>query len=617
MKVIKKVFEKISGQKIFSPQISRKKIFNRKIFTYKPGTIQATLMIAFSVVSAVILLCMGSVMYLRFSSMSQKEILENNQRLMDQTVESVEDYLINMRQVSDALYYNIIKESDMSSESDKMHNGMNLLYEANKENLRSIAIYNQYGSLLEAEPVVAQKEDPNVTKQDWFIQAINQMENIHFSTPHVQNLFDDGTQQYYWVISSSRVVELTDGTNTQLGVLLVDMDYSGISRMMERINTTDSGQYFYLCDSNGQIIYHPHQVQLDNGMKKESSKKAARAKESVYEERINGEHREIVVDTIGYTGWKLVCVMPYSIFSNKMLDVKHFVLILILLMAMMLTLINRLVSVRISRPIMKLNNSVTEYEEGKEPEIYIGGSREIRHLGRSIQDSYKQNNALMQKIVWEQTERRKSELEVLQSQINPHFLYNTLDSIIWMIRSEEYEGAGKMVSLLAKFFRISLSQGKDMIPLEKELEHASSYLAIQNIRFKDKFEFQIEADPALLKYLCPKLSIQPLLENAIYHGMEGMYEDGEITIRIYDRDGDIGIDVADNGPGMTQETIDHIMHNKVISSKRGSGIGVRNVNERIQLIYGEDYGVTITSELDEGTTATITIPKMEENDDAR
>ena len=127
---------------------------------------------------------------------------------------------------------------------------------------------------------------------------------------------------------------------------------------------------------------------------------------------------------------------------------------------------------------------------------------------------------------------------------------------------------------------------------------------------------QIEADPALLKYLCPKLSIQPLLENAIYHGLKYKESKG-LLIRIYDRDGDIGIDVADNGPGMTQETIDHIMHNKVISSKRGSGIGVRNVNERIQLIYGEDYGVTITSELDEGTTATITIPKMEETDDAR
>mgnify|MGYP000298358713 CR=1 FL=1 len=231
--------------------------------------------------------------------------------------------------------------------------------------------------------------------------------------------------------------------------------------------------------------------------------------------------------------------------------------------------------------------------------------------------SMEKEQQMMERELLMENHLKEAQLKYLQSQINPHFLYNTLDSIIWMIRSEEYEGAGKMVSLLAKFLRISLSQGKDMIPLEKELEHASSYLAIQNIRFKDKFEFQIEADPALLKYLCPKLSIQPLLENAIYHGMEGMYEDGEITIRIYDRDGDIGIDVADNGPGMTQETIDHIMHNKVISSKRGSGIGVRNVNERIQLIYGEDYGVTITSELDEGTTATITIPKMEETDDAR
>ena len=156
-----------------------------------------------------------------------------------------------------------------------------------------------------------------------------------------------------------------------------------------------------------------------------------------------------------------------------------------------------------------------------------------------------------------------------------------------MIRSEEYDGAGEMVSLLAKFFRISLSQGKDMITLEKELEHASSYLAIQNIRFKDKFEFHVDADPELLKYFCPKLSIQPLLENAIYHGMDGMYEDGEIEIRIYEKNGDIKIDVSDNGPGMTQEKIDYIMHNKVVSSKRGSGIGVCNVNERIQLIYGK------------------------------
>lgn len=615
MKVIKKVFEKISGQKIFSPQISRKKIFNRKIFTYKPGTIQATLMIAFSVVSAVILLCMGSVMYLRFSSMSQKEILENNQRLMDQTVESVEDYLINMRQVSDALYYNIIKESDMSSESDKMHNGMNLLYEANKENLRSIAIYNQYGSLLEAEPVVAQKEDPNVTKQDWFIQAMNQMENIHFSTPHVQNLFDDGTQQYYWVISSSRVVELTDGTNTQLGVLLVDMDYSGISRMMERINTTDSGQYFYLCDSNGQIIYHPHQVQLDNGMKKESSKEAARAKESVYEERINGEHREIVVDTIGYTGWKLVCVMPYSIFSNKMLDVKHFVLILILLMAMMLTLINRLVSVRISRPIMKLNNSVTEYEEGKEPEIYIGGSREIRHLGRSIQDSYKQNNALMQKIVWEQTERRKSELEVLQSQINPHFLYNTLDSINWMaIEKEEYE-ISKMIRNLGVILRYSVNKSNQIVTIRELADWLEKYISLQQMRFNDAFSYRLNIEEETYNRKVYKLLLQPFVENAIIHGFKEMESGGLLQIDIMPARHDQGIVVIieDNGKGMSQEMLKCFNNREEAIKDEGKSIGLHNAFSRMNMYYAEKASWNVSSMEGMGTVITLRLPILDDS----
>ena len=221
----------------------------------------------------------------------------------------------------------------------------------------------------------------------------------------------------------------------------------------------------------------------------------------------------------------------------------------------------------------------------------------------------------MDEIRNNEREQRKMEKKLLQSQINPHFLYNTLDSIIWMIQSGEYKGAEQMVSLLAKFFRISLSQGQDIISLKKELEHATSYLSIQNIRFKDKFDFSVQADENLLQYLCPKLSIQPLLENAIYHGMEGIYDDGEIQISIYEKNSLIHIDVIDNGLGMPPETIEYIMHNKVVSSKRGSGIGVRNVNERIKLIFGNAYGVVITSELDEGTTASIIIPKIKKVED--
>lgn len=588
----------------------------RKI-NYKPGNIQTTIMIAFSIISALIILSMGIMMYWRFSDISEENIIENNQKLMDQTVESVENYLINMRQISDAAYYYVIKENDVSGNIDEIHKGMNLLYEANKDKLRSIAVYNKYGSLMAAEPVATQKEEPDVTKQEWFIQAMNRMENVHFSTPHVQNLFDDGTYRYYWVLSASRVVELTNGTESQTGVLLVDMDYSGISRMMEQINASGNGQYYYLCDGNGNIIYHPHQVQLDNGMQSESSVKAAASDEKIYDEYMEGVHRKVIVNSISYTGWKLVGVMPYSIFTTRMADIKQFVLVVSLLMAMMLEFINQVVSVRISSPIMKLNNSVNKYEEGKEPHIYIGGSEEIRHLGKSIQESYKQNLSLMKRVVWEQNERRKSELDVLQSQINPHFLYNTLDSITWMIEGEKNEEAAFMITQLAKLFRISLSKGHTIISIRDELQHAQSYMNIQKIRYKNKFEVVFDIDPEILDHCVVKLVLQPILENAINYGIREMDGCGIIKICGKKADDRIILSVSDNGMGIPDDEIGFLLKDTNRIRKRGSGVGLVNVNNRIKILFGGQYGLYIESELDEGTTVYINIPAIEYTEENR
>lgn len=217
----------------------------------KPKGIQTTLMGVFSLVSITIMLISGFVMYIWFSTLSREETVQSTQKLMTDG-ESLEDYLVSMRQVSDTVYYNIIKESDFSKQKQEIQSRMNLLYEANKDNLRSIAIYNHYGSLLAAEPVASQKEDPDVTQQDWYIQALDEVENMHFSTPHIQNLFDDGTQHYYWVTSLSRMIEITDSGVSNWGVLLVDMDYADISRMMNQINTLNNGEYYYLCDVMGK-----------------------------------------------------------------------------------------------------------------------------------------------------------------------------------------------------------------------------------------------------------------------------------------------------------------------------------------------------------------------------
>ncbi|MDD4369046.1 MAG: histidine kinase, partial [Oscillospiraceae bacterium] len=484
-----------------------------------PRVIQTTLMLAFSLIAISLMFVMGIVMYLRFYASSRQDIVSSTQKLLEQSGENLEDYLVSMRQISDAVYYNVVKEYDLTDQEQNLQTGMNLIYEANNERLRGIALYNSSGSLLTAEPVASQKEDPNVTRQDWYEQAVGEMENMHFSTPHIQNLFDDGTLRYYWVISLSRVVEVTEDGVPQTGVLLVDMDYASISRMMKQINETSNGQYYYLCDESGQIIYHSRQVQISRGLYQESNLEVATYKDGIYDDLLNGVRRKVIVNTISYTGWKLIGVIPQQAFTQGMGSIRYFFAILILLMAMMLVIINRLVSLRISRPILKLNDSVLAYEAGQKPQIFISGSPEIRHLGRSIEASYEQIDALMKKIVQEQTDRRKSELDALQSQINPHFLYNALDSIVWMVEGGRNDEAVFMISELARFFRISLSKGKTIIRVRDELQHAKSYMHIQKIRYKNAFSVSFDIDPEIEDYCTVKLILQPILENAINYGV--------------------------------------------------------------------------------------------------
>ena len=581
-----------------------------KLKKLQPRGMQSTIMIVFSVISISITLILGIVMYIRFSAVNRQETIQTAQTLMEQTGETLEDYLVSMRQISDTVYYNVIKDGAFPDQDQNIQKGMNLLYEANRDNLRTISIYNSYGSLMAAEPVASQKEDPDVTSQDWYKQAVEEMENMHFSTPHIQNLFDDGSMRYYWVISLSRAVDLTDNGDSQMGVLLVDMDYSSISRMLQQINASDNGQYYYLCDSSGEIIYHPRKIQISEGIANENNDTESGYKDGVYDETFEGEHRKVIVNTISYTGWKLVGVIPYSTFTSGMLNMRYFVGMLMLLTAMMLVVINRVVSVGISRPILRLNDSVREYEAGEKPEIYIGGSLEIRHLGYSIQKSYEQIDSLMKKIVLEQNERRKSELDALQSQINPHFLYNTLESITWMIEGERNDEAAFMITQLARLFRISLSKGRTVITVADELQHARSYMNIQKIRYKNAFSVVFDVDQEVCSCCTVKLILQPILENAINYGVSGMDDCGEIRVTGRLEDGNVILSVTDNGIGMSEEQVALILTDSSRMHKRGSGVGLVNVNNRIRLLFGGEYGLTVESEPYEGTTVSVRIPAV-------
>ncbi len=200
---------------------------------------------------------------------------------------------------------------------------------------------------------------------------------------------------------------------------------------------------------------------------------------------------------------------------------------------------------------------------------------------------------------------------MLQSQINPHFLYNTLDSVIWMTEAGRYDEAIQMVTSLARLFRIALSRGRSFIPLADELEHARHYMTIQQIRYQDKFTAAVSAGEGTEGLYTLKLIVQPLLENAIYHGMAGCEEDGRITVTAKRDGGDLVIDVSDNGVGMPPEVVERLLDESQPQTRSsGSGIGVRNVHRRIRLTFGEGYGLEVFSEPDEGTTVRIRLPAL-------
>ena len=359
-------------------------------------------------------------------------VAENTEQLLNQTAISLEDYLRSMRRISDAMYYSVIKDKDLATEG--LDEEMDLLYEANKDNLVSIACYARDGGLVAAAPIANVKAGISVTDQEWFQDAVDQLENFHFSTPHVQNLFDDPSYRYHWVVSLSRTVELTNNGGTMQGVLLVDMNYSSIKQLLEKVNQDVSKEYVYLMDRNGEIIYHPKQNLIRTGLLGEDNQDVSGYEDGTTREHFEKENRMGTVKTISYTGWKLVGVVPMETFSMGLEETRYLVILLVALALLATMILNQLVSARIAKPLKKLNDSVKEWEAGNlEPDIYVGGSLEVAHLGKTLQSTVAQIRQLMKDIVTEQEEKRKSELDALQSQINPHFLYNTLDSIVWMI----------------------------------------------------------------------------------------------------------------------------------------------------------------------------------------
>lgn len=423
------------------------------------------------------------------------------------------------------------------------------------------------------------------------------------SRPHVESLL---LNEYPWVVSISTRIREKDGTER---IVVLDSRFSQIASYVDTVGVGNHG-YCFIMDQDGTIIYHPQQQLIFAGLKKEDTEKMTARPDGSYEE--NG--LIYTIRTREGSSWRIAAVSFVDELVEERLKDCLVLLAALLLIVLAATIISSIVLSRyISRPIHSLNQAMGEFEANAEGFSYepVYGSREVTSLSNAFGHLVIRIQELMNQVRNEEIVLRKTELRALQAQINPHFLYNTLDSIAWMCEEGRTKDAVEMVNALARLFRISISKGHELIPVEKEVEHAKSYLQIQKFRYKNQFQYSFDVQESCLHYYCNKITLQPIIENAIYHGLNRMIDEGFIEIKIFEDGGDVVFTVEDNGVGMTKEQCESILH-KEVKGQTG-GIGIKNVNDRVKIYFGEQYGMKIESELDEGTKVSIRMPKLEED----
>jgi two-component system sensor histidine kinase YesM len=554
-------------------------------------------------ITVIVVLLVSLLLYNKFAKSAEDNANLNIQQIIDQVNSHLELYIKGTQDIYEVVEEQI-DQTDQVTDSLLKEQLTILLH--TREDLVSVALFTPEGRMVVDVPSATMRKNTQLNQQSWFQNALKETGQISFSQPHIQNLYKG---EFKWVVSLSKMISYRVDGEMKKGILLIDVNFRTIDELSSKVSLGKKG-YAYIIDASGNIIYHPQQQLIYAGLKYENIEPVLEYAFVSYIDNTTSEQRYITVRTVKPIDWKIVGVAyPDEIVTTKR-DLQVFIFWFLSIVIIVVLLVSVYVSAKISQPIRRLEKAVKMVGQGDfSTPIDVKGAYEVEQLSKRFNFMVHRIRQLMGQIIHEQEAKRKSELDVLQAQINPHFLYNTLNSVIRLVERGKNDEVILAITSLSKLFRISLSKGKNLITLGEELEHVRHYLTIQKIRYKSKFNYTMDIQHEALSFTTLKLIIQPIVENAIYHGIELMPDEGSIRISVKLDGENVIISVTDNGLGMTPEVMEQLLTGGV-KSANGSGVGVKNVHERIQLYYGKSYGLTFQSELEEGTTVTITLPAV-------
>ena len=528
--------------------------------------------------------------------------MSNTLQAMDQVSERLSD---SIGQVEDVLREVADGMEDRGSTDSRQFDSSLRLSAGAMENLSALLLLDEYGNPVLGLPSAEIKKICRLTSMDWFNQARTAgLGETVFSRPHVQNLYPG---EYPWVVSVTRKVRYWQDDLPHTGILMADMRLEPLEDICRSVTLGDNG-YLYILDDSGNIIYHPEQKLMSLELISE---------ENILSEDTQSEDQSMVLaQTIEGTNWKLTAsVTSDDVAKYSTAFISRVTWVVIALMAGVL-LVALWLSMRIVQPLTDIQVSMQRIERNLDDNrmsLPEEGFAEYASLAHSYNVMLRRIRGLMQETVDRQEQLRRMEIGALQEQINPHFLYNTLDSIVRVMETGRTPEAIEMVQALAKLFRLSINNGDYFLTVEQEMDYARNYLTIQQVRYKKRFKYELYMDESIKDLPCPKIILQPLIENSLKHGMSDM-PGCTLIVRARQEGYNIVLSVEDDGLGIPPEKLKKLQEmlrddSNIMVKKSRYGIGLRNTNRRIKLLYGSDYGLTIESEVEERTCVTITFPK--------
>ncbi|WP_238915895.1 sensor histidine kinase [Clostridium sp. YIM B02555] len=528
-----------------------------------------------------------------------KQINYNIESYVDNT-ENIMNYMSTDPRILKFLSDNKLKNDNLEDEAYKS------IYSFVKFNpkIAGIMVVNNNGGYIS--DVMNKVSRESLINEEWYLRAYNEPDKIHlFTKPtgrNIDNIFRYSADE---VFSVSKAV--VDSSSKKInGVILIDVKLDVIKDIIENSKPGTAG-FIYIMDSNKEIVYTP----VNNVVYRIKNEWIDKINNEIIIKNINGENYQLTKIKSEYTGWETIGVFPESESLRVIEDIKYYsaiVAVLALIIAQILVII---FTRSIVNPIKKLKKLMKKAQEGDLTVTFNAKyNDEIGELGGSFNTMVKEISNLINLVQVEEKKKRIAEMNVLQAQIKPHFMYNTLDTIRWMAEEHNEEDIIEIIEAFTNLLRISLSKGKEIISVNEELSHIKSYLTIQKIRYEDKLDYEIQVDDNMLEYKLIKLILQPLVENAIYHGIKEKRGSGRILIKGEIKENTLIFTISDNGKGMEEELLNKInyMLRNGNEKKNEIGYGIFNVNERIKIIYGDEYGLQYESIYGEGTTVLLKHP---------